>query len=60
VPNEQRITPQGYKTLCKILQMDGCYFVNQEGSHLKYRKEQKEGRTITINVIVEKCHFDTV
>jgi predicted RNA binding protein YcfA (HicA-like mRNA interferase family) len=49
MPNEQRITPQDYKMLCKILEMDGCYFVNQEGSHLKYRK-QNEGRTLTITV----------
>jgi len=50
MPTEQRLTPQDYKKLCKILEMDGCYFVNQEGSHLKYRKEQKEGRTLTITV----------
>ncbi len=50
MPSEQRITPQDYRKLCKILEMDGCYFVSQEDSHLKYRKEQKEGRILTITV----------
>jgi predicted RNA binding protein YcfA (HicA-like mRNA interferase family) len=50
MPIEQRMTPQDYKKICRILEIDGCYFVNQEGSHLKYRKEQKEGRTLTITV----------
>lgn len=50
MPYGQKMTPQDYRKLCKILEMDGCYFVNQEGSHLKYRKEQKEGRTLTITV----------
>jgi len=50
MPTPRRITPQHYRTLCRILEMDGCYFVRQEGSHLKYRKEQTRGRTLTITV----------
>lgn len=50
MPTPRRITPQRYRTLCKILEIDGCYFVKQEGSHMKYRKEQTQGRTLTITV----------
>ena len=50
MPTGERITPLHYRKLCKILEMDGCYFVKQEGSHMKYRKEQREGRTLTITV----------
>ena len=50
MPTGRRITPQHYRKLCRILEMDNCYFVKQEGSHLKYRKEQIEGRTLTIIV----------
>jgi len=50
MPTSQRITPQHHRTLCRILEMDGCYFVRQEGSHLKYRKGQARRRTLTITV----------
>jgi len=50
MPIEQRMTPQDYRKLCKILEKDGCYFVKQEGSHLKYRKVQEKGRVLTITV----------
>ena len=50
MPTGRRITPQHYRKLCRILEMDGCYFVKQEGDHMKYRKEQREGRMLTITV----------
>lgn len=50
MPPGQRIVPLHYRKLCKILEMDGCYFIKQEGSHMKYRKEQEMGRTLTITV----------
>ena len=50
MPVPRRLTPQHHRKLCRILEMDGCYFVRQTGSHLKYRKEQVRGRTLTITV----------
>jgi len=50
MPTSRRITPQHHRKLCRILEMDGCYFVKQVGSHMKYRKEQARGRTLTITV----------
>jgi predicted RNA binding protein YcfA (HicA-like mRNA interferase family) len=50
MPPGRRITPLHYRKLCRILEMDGCSFVKQEGSHMKYRKEQGVGRTLTITV----------
>ena len=54
MPAEQRITPQDHRRICRVLEMDGCYFVKQEGSHLKYRKEQREDRILTITVPRDK------
>jgi predicted RNA binding protein YcfA (HicA-like mRNA interferase family) len=56
MPTGQRITPQDYRKLCRILEKDDCYFVKQEGSHLKYRKVQEKGRvprykTIPVEII---------
>ena len=50
MPPGQRIIPIHHRKLCKILEMDGCSFIRQEGSHMKYRKEQTDGRTLTITV----------
>ena len=50
MPTRQRIAPIHHRKLCKILEVDGCYFVKQEGSHMKYRRDQREGRTLTITV----------
>lgn len=50
MPIEQRMTPQDFRKLCRILEIDGCYFIKQEGSHLKYRKDSENGRTLTITV----------
>ena len=59
MPTEQRITPQDHRRICRVLEMDGCYFIKQEGSHLKYRKEQREDRiykSIPVEVIKSILH----